>query len=405
MAEGRLDTDIHVDKSDDKTVVELAKAFVVMQDAVKHRERSLNDARARIEAIVNSATSAIISVDEHGTIIRANLATQTLFDYPPKELEGRKLSELAHDSYVDSLFSGEGETIGKPREIIAQRADGTTFPAEISVSKAHTSRRSRAFVVMLTDLSERKRYENLENQLKLERIKGEFVSTVSHELRTPLTAIAGSLALLRSDRLGSIPPNAKPLLNIAHSNSERLMRLINDILDMEKIKSGTLSFVFEELDVAMILYEAARSNTAYADQLDVKIKVARIPQGILIMGDPDRIAQALSNLISNAAKFSRKGRHRHPFGPEQGWLGAHLCCRQGRRHSGSLPRPSLLAICASRLHRRAAERRQRARPQHHQGHRRGPQRQSRIHHRHRQGHDILHRPANRDHGPGCRCRR
>ncbi len=307
VAEGRLDASVRVEKSDDRTVVELANAFVVMQNAVKHRERSLSDAKARIEAIVNSATSAIISVDEHGTIIRANLATEALFGYEPSELKGRKLSDLAHDSYVDSLFDGEGETIGKPREIMAQRADGTAFPAEISVSRVRTSSRSRAFVVMLTDLSERKRYENLENQLKLERIKGEFVSTVSHELRTPLTAINGSLALLKSDRLGSMPPNAKPLLNIAHSNSERLMRLINDILDMEKIKSGTLSFVFEELDVAMLLYESARANAAYAEQLDVKIKVARVPQGILVMGDPDRIAQALSNLISNAAKYSPKG--------------------------------------------------------------------------------------------------
>ena len=307
MAEGRLDTAVRVERSDDETVAELANAFIVMQNAVKNRERHLNDARARIEAIVNSATSAIILVDEHGTIIRANLATQTLFGYAPAALKGKKLSMLAHDSYVDSLFGGEGETIGKPREILAQREDGKTFPAEISVSNVRTSGRGHSFVVMLTDLSERKRYENIENQLKLERIKGEFVSTVSHELRTPLTSITGSLALLKSDRLGAMPPNAKPLVNIAYSNSERLMRLINDILDMEKIKSGKLSFVFEELDVAMLLYEAARANAAYAEQLDVKLRVARIPQGILIMGDPDRMAQALANLISNAAKFSPKG--------------------------------------------------------------------------------------------------
>ena len=307
MAEGRLDTAVRVEKGDDETVAELANAFIVMQDAVKNRERRLNDARARIEAIVNSATSAIILVDEHGTIIRANLATQNLFGYPPTALKHKKLSVLAHDSYVDSLFDGEGETIGKPREILAQRQDGKTFPAEVSVSNVRTSGKGHLFVVMLTDLSERKRYEDIENQLKLERIKGEFVSTVSHELRTPLTSITGSLALLRSDRLGAMPANAKPLVNIAYSNSERLMRLINDILDMEKIKSGTLSFAFEELDVAMLLYEAARANAAYAEQLDVKLRVTRMPQGILIMGDPDRMAQALANLISTAAKYSPKG--------------------------------------------------------------------------------------------------
>ena len=309
VAEGRLNATVRVDKSDDKTVAELASAFIVMQDAVKNRERRLLNARARIEAIVNSATSAIIAVDEHGKIYQANRATSQLFGYAPTSLVGMKLSMLTHDSYVDSLFeaSAEGETIGKPRDILALRQDGSTFPAEISVSKVASSGKGRQFVVMLTDLSERKRYEDMENQLKLERIKGEFVATVSHELRTPLTSINGSLALLRSDRLGILPANAKPLVNIAYSNSERLMRLINDILDMEKIKSGSLSFAFEELDVAMLLYEAARTNAAYAEQLDVNIKVASTPQGMLIMGDPDRIAQALANLISNAAKFSPKG--------------------------------------------------------------------------------------------------
>ncbi len=307
VAEDRLDARVRIEKGDDETVTELASAFITMQDAVKTREQRLHEARARIEAIVDSASSAIIMVDAHGKIIQANRATSSLFGYEASALQGQALSRLTDDSYVDSLFeTSEGaEIIGKPREILAKRRDGKTFPAEISVNKVQIS--GGSFVVMLTDLSERKRYEDLENQLKLERIKGEFVSTVSHELRTPLTSINGSLALLRSDRLGMMPANAKPLVNIAYSNSERLMRLINDILDMEKIKSGTLSFVFEELDVARLLYEAARSNAAYAEQLDVKIKVARVPQGILVMGDPDRIAQALANLISNAAKFSPKG--------------------------------------------------------------------------------------------------
>ncbi len=309
VTQGRLDANFRLEKGDDETVTELESAFIAMQDAVKTRERRLHDARARTEAIVNSASSAIITVDAHGMITGANHATATLFGYEPSALEGQKLSMLAHDSYVDSLFetSMHGEVIGKPREILAQRQDGKAFPAEISVNKVQMSGSGRNFVVMLTDLSERKRYEDLENQLKLERIKGEFVSTVSHELRTPLTSINGALGLLRSDRLGMLPANAKPLVSIAYANSERLMRLINDILDMEKIKSGSLSFAFEELDVGRLLYEAARSNSAFAEQLDVKIRVARIPEGILIMGDPDRIAQALANLISNAAKFSPKG--------------------------------------------------------------------------------------------------
>jgi PAS domain S-box-containing protein len=309
LAQGKLDTRVQLEKGDDQMVAELEKAFIAMQDAVKTRERRLNDARARIEAIVDSASSAIITVDAEGKIIQANRATGRMFGYDTYALPGQKLSTLAQDSYVDSLFqtSASGEVIGKPREILAKGAHGKTFPAEISVNRVEISGSERNFVVMLTDLSERKRYEDLDNQLKLERIKGEFVSTVSHELRTPLTSINGSLALLKSDRVGTMPPNAKPLINIAYANGERLMRLINDILDMEKIKSGTLRFVFEELDVSMLVYQAARTNAAYAEQLDVKIKVARIPPGILIMGDPDRIAQALANLISNAAKFSPRG--------------------------------------------------------------------------------------------------
>lgn len=309
-AEGNWDVNVQSDASADATVAELGKSFAAMQNAVRNRERRLHDARARTEAIINAAASAIIMLDEHGKIIQANAATNRLFGYPPSQLEGQQISMLAHDTYLESFFGtgGEGEIIGKPHEILAKRKNGKTFPVEISVSEVQISGAGRNFVVMLTDLSERKRYEDLENQLKLERMKGEFVSTVSHELRTPLTSIKGAMALLKSDRLVTMPAKAQALINIAYSNSERLLLLINDILDMEKIKSGKLSFYFEELDVCLLLHEAARSNAAYAEPLGVKIKVARnVAQHTIIKADPDRIAQALANLISNAAKFSPKG--------------------------------------------------------------------------------------------------
>lgn len=144
-------------------------------------------------------------------------------------------------------------------------------------------------------------------RLELGRLKDEFVSVVSHELRTPLTSINGSLSLVLGGVAGPLPARATELVGIAHSNCDRLIRLITDILDIEKIESGHVEFRVEHVDCAELLQRAVRQNEAYASEHGVALGLTVEPSVASVYGDPDRLMQVLTNLLSNAVKFSPEG--------------------------------------------------------------------------------------------------
>ncbi len=137
------------------------------------------------------------------------------------------------------------------------------------------------------------------------RFKSEFTSTVSHELRTPLTSIRGSLGLVSSGVMGALQPEVNKLIDIAYSNTERLLFLINDILDIDKIESGNMSFVMEAVDLMPLLKQAVEANQPYGDQYQVHYCLKEeVAQEIKVHADRDRLMQVFNNLLSNAAKFS-----------------------------------------------------------------------------------------------------
>ncbi len=147
------------------------------------------------------------------------------------------------------------------------------------------------------DITERKRVEQL---------KSEFVSTVSHELRTPLTSISGALGLICGGALGPMPAQAQAMLEIAHRNSQRLMYLINDLLDMEKLEAGKMRFDLREADLMPLVEQAIESARAYAEQYRVRLVLAeRCPVRVRV--DGLRLQQVLGNYLSNAVKFSPAG--------------------------------------------------------------------------------------------------
>ncbi|MDO8701262.1 MAG: PAS domain S-box protein [Undibacterium sp.] len=149
-----------------------------------------------------------------------------------------------------------------------------------------------------TDISQRK---------QLERIKTEFISTVSHELRTPLTSIRGSLGLLEAGVLGALPPKALELIKVANKNSQRLISLVNDLLDMDKLLSGKMTMQLHPIDMAALVAQAVEANAAYAASFQVRFAITVPPLSSMATGDADRLMQVLANLLSNAAKFSRSG--------------------------------------------------------------------------------------------------
>ncbi len=142
---------------------------------------------------------------------------------------------------------------------------------------------------------------------KAEQIKHDFTATVSHELRTPLTSIMGALGLVKAGTLGKLPGKVQSTLDIAYQNSERLTLLINDILDMEKINSGKMVFHKSPTGVIKLVEEALEVNQGYGDTYGVTFAKAPALEDALVMVDKNRMIQALSNLMSNAAKFSPRG--------------------------------------------------------------------------------------------------
>ncbi len=254
-------------------------------------EQALQESEARIRAVVDTATDAILTLDETGRIERVNPATARSLGSDASELVGSPIGR-----FVPAL-EGRAWALGRVRgEVWVRRADGSEFPAEITESPLGLGERTLTTWI-IRDITER---------LKIARLQSEFISTVSHELRTPLTSIRGSLGLLAGGVLGALPSAAQEMIGIALNNSDRLVRLINDILDMEKIEAGRMDFNMETLELEDVLVQALEANAAYASAHGVRLLLETSTPGA-VWADADRLAQVLANLLSNAVKFSPEG--------------------------------------------------------------------------------------------------
>lgn len=269
---------------------------------VASRTKSLSESEGQTRAILDNIVDGIINIDEHGAIGTVNPAGERIFGYAESELLGRNVKLLMpepyqseHDGYLSNYrATGTAKIIGTGREVTGRRKDGTTFPMELAVSEIQHDGR-RMFTGIVRDISERKR---------LETMKSEFISTVSHELRTPLTSIRGALDLIIDGFVGEIPEDAREMISIAHNNSERLVRLINDLLDMEKFDAGEMEFDLQPVALGSLLERAVGDNAGYAKEHDVRFEITGDVPEVSINVDPGRMLQVLTNLLSNAAKFS-----------------------------------------------------------------------------------------------------
>ena len=151
------------------------------------------------------------------------------------------------------------------------------------------------------------------DELRLERdrakaayeVKSQFVSVVSHELRTPLTSIMGALSLLRNGGFTDAPDRAAHVVEIAYKNSQRLSSLINDLLDIQKLESGQMSYDFTQVNVADMVRESLESIESLAESFGVSVRVVSMDESLKVRADHDRLLQVLANLLSNAIKFSK----------------------------------------------------------------------------------------------------
>jgi len=259
----------------------------------KHVEKELRQSEAHKSAILNSASDGIITITEDGSIVSFNLHTEKMFGYLEIELKNKNINDL-----IPGVTQRVTEIVNRlPVEFLGVNKMGDNFPAELAVSGMKMNQKN-IFVIIVRDITERK---------KVEKLKNEFVSVVSHELRTPLTSIRGSLGLVLGGVVGDFSDKAKNLLDIANNNCERLLHLINDILDIEKIESGKMNFHVVPVDIAKIVKESIVSNQMYGEKFGVKIALVESVSDVLVNVDPDRMLQAMANLISNAVKFSKQG--------------------------------------------------------------------------------------------------
>lgn len=175
---------------------------------------------------------------------------------------------------------------------------------EISLEYVEPELDDPSMVVMYRDVTERK---------AAERAKSEFVSTVSHELRTPLTSMKGALKMASSGMVGEVPDKMKNLLDMAGRNTDRLVTLINDILDLEKIEAQKMVFNLERLDMVEVIEQAVEANRFYADKYNVSLVpvIDDADAPYITLGDHDRMMQVMDNLMSNASKFSHEGGEVH----------------------------------------------------------------------------------------------
>ena len=246
----------------------------------------------------NLPDSAVFLYDTNLRFLKVDGSLMKSVNLSMDGMEGKLLSELLSPQRYQKLAPYYRAALeGREESFEDNPGNGKTYWVK-ALPVRNDEDEIVAGMVMIQDITDRK---------LVEKLKTEFVSTVSHELRTPLTSIRGSLGLVLGGVAGAIPEQVNSMIEIAYKNSERLVRLINDILDIEKIESGKMVFEVVPLELGPVIEQALETNQSYAAQFGVKLELVNPVPEVKIMGDYDRILQVLTNLLSNAAKFSPTG--------------------------------------------------------------------------------------------------
>lgn len=260
------------------------------------------DARARLQALFDSVGDGVLLLDAEGRVLSANPAAQRMFDRSESRLTGEPALSLLEASEANAPLGSKGQKtqfsdfIGQVVEARAIVGPKRWLPVDMSVSEMKV-RRDTFFILLLRDATPRKQIETL---------KDEFVSTVSHELRTPLTSIFGSLQLVIGGATGDIPPKGRELLEIARNNTQRLVRLINSVLDLQKLRARAIEMLRVFSSATQIAEASIQSIQGMAELARVRVECAEMPATRLFV-DEDRLVQVLVNLLSNAIKVSTAG--------------------------------------------------------------------------------------------------
>lgn len=289
----------------------LTEDYSVLNRRLERQLVELAEARRQVEAsgrklalFAERAPIAVLELDPKGIVTHVNHAAELMFGYAAAELVGQHARKLVLPHFHEE-FEASWAGLMRSREPIAAikirnpRRDGLELVCEWTVTPLVNPEGAILAIIA--------QGQDVTREQEAERMKKEFTSTLSHELRTPLTSIIGSLQLINSGVLGDVSADVGELTQVAERNAERLLDMINDILDIEKIESGKLSMHPEVLAIEDVVHESMLLNKAFAERFGVRFQTHGELRGRTVLVDRKRLLQVMTNLLSNAAKFSPEG--------------------------------------------------------------------------------------------------
>ena len=269
--------------------------------------RDLRDSRERLALAMEGSNQALFDWDVTSGKVVLSERWSRITGCGPAGLATTigELEALIHPDELDHvrrqsarLIRGQIVFYQVEHRVRTASGDWRWISSQAKVAERDAAGRALRVAGTNVDITERK---------EVERMKSEFIATVSHELRTPLTAVVGALGLLKEVASGRLPAEAETFLGMARQNSDRLVALINNVLDIEKIESGHMEFRLDAVRVNALLERAVSLNAPYAEKFGVRFELAPAPDGVVVSGDEDRLLQVLTNLMSNAVKYSPAG--------------------------------------------------------------------------------------------------
>jgi len=283
--------------------------------AEAHEALAIGEAQYRL--LADTATDAIVTVDDNGRVLFANPAVERLFGYTPQEMVGEPLSMLAperdrprHQAVFDGVRAGRYQVSVSAARVAGLRKDGREIALELSCGEGRVGHQ-RFFTGILRDVSDRHAAEQglieaREQAIEGSRLKSEFLASMSHEIRTPMNGVTGMLELLLEEQLTE---QQRKRVSVALSSAQALLTIINDILDLSKIEAGKLDLVPEWTDVRALVDDVVGLLRPLAAEKGLQVESscgADVPARVL--ADGGRLRQVLLNLAGNAVKFTDEGR-------------------------------------------------------------------------------------------------
>ena len=290
----------------------LTEDYTALNRRLEQQLVELEEARRQVEAsgrklalFAERSPIAVFEFDATGKVLSVNPAAENLFGFAAAEMTGRPGTGFMFPGEAQDEVASHWRTFINERKPVFGlrynnlRRDGSELNCEWNLTPLVNQENQVVSVII--------QGRDITQQLEAERMKQEFTSTLSHELRTPLTSIIGSLQLINSGVMGDIEKDTLELTTIAERNGQRLLDLINDILDVEKIESGKLTLVPEVLELDELIAESLALNRGYAERFKVKLDMSGALLHAKVNADRKRLHQIMTNLLSNAVKFSPEG--------------------------------------------------------------------------------------------------